>query len=72
LWHSVADIYIEQLKDELRNGNIRVLDSLLKVYQDCLVLIHPFMPFVTDAVWQVFNGEDTSILDVKDRISDAK
>jgi valyl-tRNA synthetase len=65
IWHSLADIYIEQLKDELRNGNIEVLESLKKVYLVCLVMVHPFMPFVTDAAWQVFKGEDSSILEME-------
>lgn len=63
LWHRLADYYVEELKDELRNGNIEVLESLKSSYLDHLVLLHPYMPFVTEAVWQVFNGQDTSILD---------
>lgn len=62
LWHRVADIYIEQLKDELRDGNIKALDSLTTVYLQGIKRLHPFIPFVTEAIWQVFHGEDTSIL----------
>ncbi len=63
LWHRFADYYIEQLKDEIRNGNIKAQESLKEVYTRILVLLHPFMPFVTEAVWKEFNGTETSILD---------
>ncbi|MEN9327457.1 MAG: valyl-tRNA synthetase, valyl-tRNA synthetase [Candidatus Parcubacteria bacterium] len=62
LWHRLADYYIEELKDELRNGNIEVLEKLKSSYFSCLKLLHPFMPFVTEAVWKVFHGEDSSLL----------
>ena len=32
LWHRYADYYIEELKEELRNGNIVVQDEMQKVY----------------------------------------
>ena len=62
IWHRYADIYIEELKEELQNGNIEVLDVLKEVYFGTLKMLHPFVPFVTDAIWQVFNGKTTSIL----------
>lgn len=63
LWHRFADFYIEELKKEAQSGNIEVLKGLEKVYLEILVLIHPFMPFITEAIWKQFNGEKTSILD---------
>ena len=63
MWHRLADIYIEQLKDHIKFGNIEVLDTLEKMYSECLKLLHPFMPFVTEAVWKEFYGKETSILD---------
>lgn len=65
LWHRLADIYIEELKDELKNGNIKAAEALREAYFENLKMLHPFMPFVTEAVWQTFNGEDKSILNYK-------
>lgn len=65
LWHRFADVYIERLKDEIRNGNIEVLDRMKEVYFENLKMLHPFMPFVTEAVWKVFHGENQSILDTQ-------
>lgn len=62
LWHRFADYFIERLKEELRNGNIKAYQSLEKVYFANLKMLHPFAPFVTEAVWKQFNGEESSIL----------
>ncbi len=62
IWHRLADYYIEQLKVDLRNGNIKAQEVLRDVYLETLKMLHPFMPFVTEAIWQIFQGKDTSIL----------
>jgi valyl-tRNA synthetase len=63
VWHRLADYYIEQLKEPMKSGNIEILEKVEKVYVECLKLAHPFMPFVTESIWQNFYGEDASILD---------
>lgn len=62
VWHRYADYYIEQLKEELKNGNIEVLGLMKEVFFENLKMLHPFMPFVTEAIWQVFHGGNDSIL----------
>lgn len=62
VWHRYADYYIEQLKESLKDGNIRVLDAFKQVFFENLKMLHPFMPFVTEAVWKVFHGEESSII----------
>ena len=71
IWHRFADYYIEELKEELRNGNIKVLKILKEVYFENLKMLHPYMPFLTEAVWKVFNGTESSILssNLKSQIS---
>jgi len=64
IWHRFADFYIEQLKDEVINGNIEALGVLKEVYLENLKMLHPFIPFVTEEIWKVFEGEDSSILKV--------
>lgn len=63
VWHRFADVYIEQLKEEVRSGNIRILEDMKKVFSDSLKLLHPFMPFVTEAVWKELYGLDSSVYD---------
>jgi valyl-tRNA synthetase len=62
IWHRFADYYIEQLKDEVINGNMEALEELKSIYLENLKMLHPFIPFVTEVVWKVFKGESSSIL----------
>jgi valyl-tRNA synthetase len=50
MWHTIADTYIEEVK--AREDKAVALPVLFGVFSDCLKLLHPFMPFVTEAVWQ--------------------
>jgi valyl-tRNA synthetase len=58
-WDFLADRYLEVVKVEGDKTEILnyVLNSLLKLW-------HPFMPFVTETIWQEFYGTD-SILMIK-------
>lgn len=51
-WHEFADKYIEITKDRIVAGDIIPLVVLRHVLFKVLVLLHPFMPFVTEAIWQ--------------------
>jgi len=53
-WHDFADIYIEEAKALLENPTTKETTKkvLFKILRELLVMIHPFMPFVTEAVWQ--------------------
>ena len=58
IWHELCDWYVELIKQDLKgeNGNERKKTAeavLLKVLQDCLKLLHPMMPFITEEVWDV-------------------
>jgi valyl-tRNA synthetase len=54
LWHRFADEYVEYSKKRAGEGNTVVLAVLRHVYLNCLKLLHPFMPFVTEEIWQKF------------------
>jgi valyl-tRNA synthetase len=51
-WHTFADQYIEETKERAKNKDLAVIYTLRHVYLNILKLLHPFMPFVTEAVWQ--------------------
>lgn len=63
VWHRLADYYIEQLKESLRNGSIEVREALEAAFDGNLKMLHPFMPFVTEAIWQATHSEKKSILE---------
>ncbi len=52
VWHNFADIYIEKTKTRRADAQW-TLDFVL---QESLKLLHPFMPFVTETIWQ--EGKD--------------
>ena len=52
LWSEYADWYIEMAKVRLKAGDRSPLPVLAYVLDTCLRLLHPFMPFVTEALWQ--------------------
>ncbi|MXZ70279.1 MAG: valine--tRNA ligase [Acidobacteria bacterium] len=58
-WHEYADWYIELIKPELQAGGetrARAGAVLLEVHDRLLRLLHPFIPFVTEEVWQALHA----------------
>ena len=55
LWSEYADWYIELAKIRLRrvdDGGVSPLPVLVHVLETTMRLLHPFMPFVTEEIWQ--------------------
>lgn len=48
-WHEFADVYIEDVKNRIDQPSYTVLVSLFALL---LKLLHPFMPFVTEEIYQ--------------------
>ena len=62
LWHQFADKYLESSKERVKNGDLAVFSVLRHVYLNSLKLLHPFMPFVTEAIWQRFAPKESEPL----------
>lgn len=75
VWHQFADVYIETAKGQINgNGaNDNEVDQtladntrklLLKALITQLSLLHPFMPFITEAIWQSLpiGGKSTMLI----------
>jgi valyl-tRNA synthetase len=60
-WHEFCDWYIELSKDDLYGEEPerrRTAQAVLyTVLEQLLRLLHPFMPFVTEEIWQVLPGQ---------------
>jgi valyl-tRNA synthetase len=59
-WHSFCDWYIELIKDELYGDDPQAKACaqavLFTVLEQLLRLLHPFMPFITEEIWQALPG----------------
>jgi valyl-tRNA synthetase len=56
IWHEFCDWYIELSKEPLKSGGERQAVArwvLINVFDKMLRLLHPFMPFVSEEIWQV-------------------
>jgi len=57
-WHELCDKWIEDIKAEIKDqpvgSDLRIekLSELLWLLKENLKIMHPFVPFVTEAVWQ--------------------
>ena len=61
VWHKFADKYIENCKLRLVNSDANAIATLHHVLDISLRLLHPFMPFVTEQIWQEIGNKDLLI-----------
>jgi valyl-tRNA synthetase len=61
VWHKFADKYIESCKLRIANSDTGATSTLSFVLDKTLRLLHPFMPFVTEAIWQEMGNKDLII-----------
>lgn len=50
LWHEFCDWYIEIVKSSINEKTTQVI--LYKILEKSLRMLHPFMPFITEEIWQ--------------------
>ncbi|HSM63070.1 MAG TPA: class I tRNA ligase family protein, partial [Gillisia sp.] len=60
VWNDFCDWYIELMKNRIYSGDEEiksaVLTRALNNFENLLKIVHPFMPFITEELWQVING----------------
>jgi len=65
-WHEFADIILEESKPLLAGSDAAAQASrarlLLTLFDRTLRLLHPFMPFVTEEIWQSMPTKDAEFL----------
>lgn len=65
-WHTFADVVIEQSKSALLGTDEQVKISKQNMLYNVLVAtlkaLHPFMPFVTEEIWQHLPKKDSELL----------
>jgi valyl-tRNA synthetase len=61
VWHEFCDWYLELAKVGLAAGNAATRTALVEGLDRVLRLLHPFMPFITEEIWQHLPGAGRSI-----------
>ncbi|MCX6701589.1 MAG: valine--tRNA ligase [Candidatus Zambryskibacteria bacterium] len=66
VWHNFADKIIEESKEKLKNKNNEVVLSaqytLRHILKTSLILLHPFMPFITEEIWINMENKNNKLL----------
>lgn len=62
MWDDLASVYIEHVKN--RDDKALALSVFRYVFLECLKLLHPFMPFITEELWQNIDkpGDEPELL----------
>ena len=60
-WHEFCDWYLEIIKADIQNPHNQMV--MYKILEKSLRAMHPFMPFITEELWQRLSAsEDSSIM----------
>ena len=76
IWHEFCDWYLEMAKPALSGDGKEkeeTLNCLTHILDISLRLLHPFMPFITEEIWQYLpdrNSESITIAEFPEEISD--
>jgi len=69
IWHEYCDWYIEIIKDKIssddkENSTLLLNKIAIPVFEKSIFLLHSFMPFITEEIWQnlAVNGKRKSIM----------
>lgn len=58
LWHNYCDWYLEMIKQDLYSNDPEMIKEtktcLYITFTEILILLHPFIPFVTQEIWSQF------------------
>jgi valyl-tRNA synthetase len=67
VWHELCDWYLEMAKLTLYRADdparrLRTQHTLVRVLETTLRLLHPFMPFITEEIWQRLPHQGESVM----------
>jgi len=66
LWHELCDGYLEMAKPTLAGPDPDAAESARAVLRRCLTdslaLLHPFMPFLTEEIWEKLTGRPGTLI----------
>ena len=60
-WDDFCDWYIELSKDEITAGDTEATTRIITILEQSLRLLHPFMPYLTEELWQKLPGVSSDL-----------
>ncbi|MEP7076494.1 MAG: valine--tRNA ligase [Acidobacteriota bacterium] len=60
-WDDFCDWYIELVKDEITAGDVAASTRILSILEQALRMLHPFMPYLTEELWQMLPGVSSGL-----------
>jgi valyl-tRNA synthetase len=63
VWRDFCDWYVEIVKiqynqSEEQDYRIRLMNSVIHLYENILKLLHPIVPFITEEIWHLLGDKD--------------
>ncbi len=59
IWNDFCDWYVEMIKNRLYADDEEIKSAVLtraiSIFEDALKMLHPFMPFITEELWQLMD-----------------
>jgi valyl-tRNA synthetase len=59
IWNEFCDWYVEMIKNRLYADDEEIKSAVLTraiaIFEDALKMLHPFMPFITEELWQLMD-----------------
>ena len=65
IWHRFADEILEESKEIIKLGDEKAKErkaTLVSIWVDCLKILHPFIPFVTEEIWSMLPIKNRNLL----------
>ena len=65
VWHRFADEIIEETKEIIKANDDKAVErkiALALIWTECLKILHPFMPFVTEEIWSMLPIKNKKLL----------
>ena len=52
IWDDFCSYYLELVKPKNQIIDIKTKDKTIYFFENLMIILHPFMPFVSEEVWQ--------------------
>lgn len=69
-WHTFADKVIEESKSRIKSEDLSdaaaAQDTLIEILSESMKMLHPFMPFITEQIYQMLPGKENRMLMIEE------